>query len=82
MEEQDTAVWVGPAHVRPVGSSGPVREAKGGRVLVDWGDSGGEGWITEGMVCTPEEAAERDIEPFASAFRLEEAPDSGQAPST
>jgi hypothetical protein len=64
VKQGDRVVWVGPDRFRPVGSSGKVREAPD-YVLVDWGN-GVESWCEPGRhVITPEQAAERGIEPWA-----------------
>jgi hypothetical protein len=66
--EQDTAIWIGNDVLKPVGSSGKVRQVNGNRVLVNWG-SGNETWCKVGSeVVTPRQAGNRGIEPWAKAF--------------
>jgi hypothetical protein len=71
IREQDRVVWVGDNAIRPVGSSGKVREIDGKGAFVDWG-SGSDGWYEIGVtIVSCKEAARRGIEPWAKAFGRE-----------
>lgn len=72
---QDMAIWNGDGDVRPVGSSGKVRDvrfacdgrAPGLEYEISWG-GGRDEWHSEREVLTVRQAANRGVEPWASAL--------------
>lgn len=82
LREQDRAVWIGPDEPRGVGSSGKVRSVSedGKFAEVDWG-GGSESRCRVGVeVVTARQAANRGIEPWATAFRPRPRPAKPKAP--